>query len=86
MGMLGIFTATIGLDPIHAHERFTFGDNAMTGGIGLIPALVGAFGFAEILTVMSEPRLSRSRARLGLGAAAHRATCCATGAPSCARA
>ena len=29
--------------------RFTFGENAMTGGIGLIPALVGAFGFAEIL-------------------------------------
>ena len=57
MGLLGLFVATIGLDPIHAHERFTFGQNAMTGGIGLIPALVGAFGFAEILTVMGEPRL-----------------------------
>ncbi len=57
MGLLGIFVATIGLDPIHAQERFTFGQNAMTGGIGLIPALVGAFGFAEILTVMGEPRL-----------------------------
>ncbi|HEX2542412.1 MAG TPA: tripartite tricarboxylate transporter permease [Caldimonas sp.] len=57
MGLLGLFVATIGLDPIHAYERFTFGHNAMTGGIGLIPALVGAFGFAEILTVMGEPRL-----------------------------
>ena len=57
MGLLGIFVATIGLDPIHAHPRFTFGENAMTGGIGLIPALVGAFGFAEILTVMSEPKV-----------------------------
>ena len=57
MGLLGLFVATIGLDPIHAHPRFTFGENAMTGGIGLIPALVGAFGFAEILTVMGEPRL-----------------------------
>ncbi len=56
MGMLGIFVATIGLDPIHAQPRFTFDQNAMTGGIGLIPALVGAFGFAEILTAMSEPR------------------------------
>lgn len=55
MGLLGIFTATIGLDPIHAHPRFTFGENALTGGIGLIPALVGAFGFAEVLTVMGEP-------------------------------
>jgi putative tricarboxylic transport membrane protein len=49
MGLLGIFVATIGLDPIHAYPRFTFGENAMSGGIGLIPALVGAFGFAEIL-------------------------------------
>ncbi|MGE0803421.1 MAG: tripartite tricarboxylate transporter permease [Lautropia sp.] len=57
MGLLGIFVATIGLDPIHAHERFTFGTNAMSGGIALIPALVGAFGFAEILTVMGEPKL-----------------------------
>lgn len=54
MGLLGIFVATIGLDPIHAHPRFTFDQNAMTGGIGLIPALVGAFGFAEILMVMSD--------------------------------
>jgi len=57
MGLLGIFVATIGLDPIHAHARFTFDSNAMSGGIGLIPALVGAFGFAEILTVMSQPKL-----------------------------
>ena len=56
MGLLGIFTATIGLDPIHAHPRFTFGENAMTGGVSLIPALVGAFGFAEILTVMGDPQ------------------------------
>ena len=56
MGLLGIFTATIGLDPIHAYPRFTFGENAMTGGISLIPALVGAFGFAEILTVMGDPK------------------------------
>ena len=55
MGFLGLFTAQIGLDGIHAHERFTFGVNDLTGGIALIPALVGAFGFAEILMVLSEP-------------------------------
>ena len=55
MGFLGLFTAQIGLDGIHAHERFTYGSSELTGGIALIPALVGAFGFAEILMVMSEP-------------------------------
>ena len=55
MGFLGLFTAQIGLDGIHAHERFTFGYNDLSGGIALIPALVGAFGFAEILIVLAEP-------------------------------
>ena len=58
MGLLGVFMATIGLDPVHAFERFTFGENALTGGISLIPALVGAFGFAEVLTLMTAPRLA----------------------------
>ena len=56
MGLLGIFVASIGLDPIHAHPRFTFDNNEISGGIGLIPALVGAFGFAEILTMMSQSK------------------------------
>jgi putative tricarboxylic transport membrane protein len=55
MGFLGLWTAQIGLDGIHAHERFTFGWSELTGGIALIPALVGAFGFAEILIVLAEP-------------------------------
>lgn len=55
MGFLGMLVAQVGLDGIHAQERFTFGSIELTGGIALIPALVGAFGFAEILLVMSEP-------------------------------
>ncbi len=58
MGLLGVFIASIGLDPVHAHARFTFDQNALSGGISLIPALVGAFGFAEVLTVMTAPRLA----------------------------
>lgn len=61
MGLLGIVVATIGLDPIHAHPRFTFGQNEVAGGISLIPALVGAFGFAEILMVMGQPRVAPLR-------------------------
>ncbi len=37
---------------IYAFERFTFGKRDLAGGIALVPALVGAFGFAELLTVM----------------------------------
>ena len=55
MGVLGLFVTLIGQDGIHAYDRFTFGWSELSGGISLIPALVGAFGFCEILTVLSEP-------------------------------
>jgi putative tricarboxylic transport membrane protein len=54
MGILGLFAAQIGQDGIHAHERFAYGSTDLAGGLSLIPTLVGAFGAAEVLTVMSE--------------------------------
>ncbi len=51
-GILGLMVAMIGSDGIHAHIRLTGGWDELNGGIGLIPAMVGAFGFAEVLTVM----------------------------------
>lgn len=51
-GLLGLMVAMIGSEGIHAHIRFNFGIQELNGGIGLIPAMVGAFGFAEVLTVM----------------------------------
>lgn len=55
-GFAGLFVATIGQDGIHAFERFNFGNRDLAGGISLVPALVGAFGFAEILVAMQEKR------------------------------
>ena len=55
-GFAGLFIATIGQDGIHAYERFNFGNRDLAGGISLVPALVGAFGFAEILVAMQEKR------------------------------
>ena len=54
MGLLGLFAAQIGQDGLYAHDRFTFGWGQLSGGIALIPALIGAFGFSEILTRLSE--------------------------------
>ena len=55
-GFAGLFIATIGQDGIHAYERFHFGNRDLAGGISLVPALVGAFGFAEILVAMQDKR------------------------------
>lgn len=55
-GALGLFLATIGQEGVYAFERFTFGNRDLAGGLSLVPALVGAFGFAELLLVMREQR------------------------------
>ncbi len=55
MGALGLFVAQIGQEGLYAYDRFTFGWDELSGGISLIPALVGAFGFAEVLTTLADP-------------------------------
>jgi putative tricarboxylic transport membrane protein len=55
MGTLGLFVAQIGQEGLYAHDRFTCGWSQLSGGISLIPALVGAFGFAEVLTTLADP-------------------------------
>lgn len=53
-GFLGLFVAMIGQEGIHAVARFSYGSTDFAGGIGLLPAMVGAFGFAELLSVMRQ--------------------------------
>jgi putative tricarboxylic transport membrane protein len=55
-GMVGLFLAGVGQEGIYAFERFNFGNRDLAGGFSLVPALVGAFGFAELLIVMQEKR------------------------------
>jgi putative tricarboxylic transport membrane protein len=54
-GFLGLWVATIGQEPYYNHQRFAFGSTDLAGGIGLLPALVGAFGVAEVLQAMRAP-------------------------------
>lgn len=50
--MLGLVISMIGLDPLMGTKRMTFGIQNLTGGISTVPALVGFFGFAEVLSVV----------------------------------
>src|SRR3954470_14983160 len=54
VGLLGLFVAQIGQEGLYAFDRFTFGWSELSGGIGLIPALIGTFGFAEVLTNLAD--------------------------------
>lgn len=45
---LGLFAATVGIDPVSGVPRFTFGSTAVIGGLSLVPVMIGLFAFAEI--------------------------------------
>lgn len=51
-GVLGLLVAMVGRESAFGYERFVFGFAELSGGIALLPAMVGAFGFAEVLHVM----------------------------------
>jgi len=54
-GFLGLLVAMVGQESIHAYARFSYGNTDLSGGFGLLPVLVGVFGFTEILWVMKNP-------------------------------
>lgn len=56
-GIIGVFVGCIGTDPLSGATRFTFGSIQMSGGLELVPLLVGYFGFREVLNQISECRI-----------------------------
>ena len=49
-GAFGILISTIGKDFMTSIERFTYGINELSEGIGFIPVVVGLFAISEMLT------------------------------------
>jgi putative tricarboxylic transport membrane protein len=47
-GIIGLFIATIGRDPITGDARFTFGFRDLNGGLDFIAVIIGLFGIAEL--------------------------------------
>jgi putative tricarboxylic transport membrane protein len=54
-GFLGLAFAMVGQEGVYAYARFAYGNTDLAGGFGLLPVLVGVFGFAEVLWVMKNP-------------------------------
>jgi len=49
-GTLGLLLSTIGMDPFMGKFRFTFGSLALSGGIGIVPMVIGLFAISEMFT------------------------------------
>lgn len=54
---LGLLFSLVGIDPVLGTTRLTFGIEGLNAGISIVPALVGLFGFAEVLSVISGPSM-----------------------------
>lgn len=50
--VFGLFFAMVGMDSVLGTPRLTFGITNLNAGINTVPALVGLFGFAEVLSVI----------------------------------
>jgi putative tricarboxylic transport membrane protein len=48
-GALGVIIGLVGMDPLTAEGRFTFGTIALLGGVHFVIAMIGLFGVAEAL-------------------------------------
>ena len=53
-GTLGLALALVGLDPMTAYPRYTFGMSEFLDGISFVPVMIGLFGLAEVLVQISE--------------------------------
>ncbi len=56
---IGLALGTVGMEPISAIRRFTFGSVQLSQGIELVPVIMGLFGVAEVL-VLAEAGLRRA--------------------------
>lgn len=51
---IGMLISMIGLDPVNAYPRFTFGIKELYGGPGFVPIMIGLFGLAEVFRVLPD--------------------------------
>ncbi len=58
-GVIGLLLATVGTDPISGYGRFTFGSTNLLGGIPFMPALIGLFSMAQVLTLSESEYIVR---------------------------
>ena len=60
MVAIGLALGTVGMEPISAVRRFTFGSTRLSQGIELVPVIMGLYGVAEVLLI-AESGIRRSR-------------------------
>ena len=55
-GVVGFVFATVGIAPVDAIQRFTFGQTGLNGGFEILTVLIGLFAIAEVIKVAEDVR------------------------------
>lgn len=55
-GLIGLWLATIGMDPMMGLARFTWGSNTLLNGVEMIPVMIGMFAITEVLKQTISPK------------------------------
>ncbi len=66
-GMLGLAVALVGLDPMTAYPRYTFGMSEFLDGISFVPVMIGLFGLGEVLVQVSDRHAGKRVASAVIG-------------------
>jgi putative tricarboxylic transport membrane protein len=66
MAVLGLFLSYVGMDIFTGQVRFNLGLLELSGGIGLVPMLMGLFGLSEVLVNIENPE-KRDFVRVKMG-------------------
>ncbi len=61
----GLLLSLVGTDPVSGINRFTFGTLNLQAGIGIIPVLIGLFGFSEVLDQIAAGNLKALASTIG---------------------
>ena len=70
--LIGLLLSTVGLSAVHTQARFTFGQPELFQGINFIPAMIGLFGFSEILRNLAGHDLQQAASDVANGNATRR--------------
>ena len=66
-GVIGIMLSTIGADDMSGVDRFTFGSFAMSGGLSVVPLLIGLFALSEVFASAGQGPIKVARATVSAG-------------------
>ena len=63
-GAFGILIGTVGMDPLTVADRFTFGLDALRGGISFVAVMIGMFGISEALVQLHDVHKEAMRQKI----------------------